>query len=209
MNMSNMVKGSTTICVGDTVSVVSHWGCGAKEVRISQAAFLRFYYYLSGGDERTGNTRYRDKIMEGLTSMTRLPDGIFTGNKALGYDPASGRITYEGPAGLQNTNHLATIMGGFEVMNELLGLLGNGKSTTDSKAVLGSNAFPTFEAVWLDHALHYKEKALSLSGNRFPRAPSDGLRCLAVAPATAGPFHQRCCPLEPGCYRIQHIGVRS
>jgi len=30
------------------------WGCGAKEARISQAAFRRFYYYLTT-DERTGD----------------------------------------------------------------------------------------------------------------------------------------------------------
>ncbi|WP_297091787.1 hypothetical protein [uncultured Draconibacterium sp.] len=33
---------------------VRHWGCGAKEVRISQAALSRFYYYLTT-DERTGD----------------------------------------------------------------------------------------------------------------------------------------------------------
>src|ERR1700733_10027263 len=33
---------------------VSHWGDGAKEARIGQAAFRRFYYYLST-DERTGD----------------------------------------------------------------------------------------------------------------------------------------------------------
>jgi hypothetical protein len=33
---------------------VRHWACGAKEARISQAAFRRFYYYLTG-DERTGD----------------------------------------------------------------------------------------------------------------------------------------------------------
>ena len=33
---------------------VVHWGCGAKEVRISQAALGRFYYYLTT-DERTGD----------------------------------------------------------------------------------------------------------------------------------------------------------
>jgi hypothetical protein len=33
---------------------VRHWGCGAKEARISQAAYRRFYYYLST-DERTGD----------------------------------------------------------------------------------------------------------------------------------------------------------
>ncbi|MGK9477831.1 exo-rhamnogalacturonan lyase family protein [Melioribacter sp. OK-6-Me] len=33
---------------------VVHWGCGAKEVRISQAALNRFYYYLTT-DERLGD----------------------------------------------------------------------------------------------------------------------------------------------------------
>ena len=33
---------------------VRHWGDGAKESRISQAAYRRFYYYLTG-DERTGD----------------------------------------------------------------------------------------------------------------------------------------------------------
>lgn len=33
---------------------VRHWGCGAKEARISQAAYRRFYYYLTS-DERVGD----------------------------------------------------------------------------------------------------------------------------------------------------------
>jgi hypothetical protein len=33
---------------------VRHWGCGAKEARISQAAYRRFYYYLTA-DERIGD----------------------------------------------------------------------------------------------------------------------------------------------------------
>jgi hypothetical protein len=33
---------------------VRHWGCGSKEVRISQAALKRYYYYLTT-DERTGD----------------------------------------------------------------------------------------------------------------------------------------------------------
>ena len=188
---------------------VSHWGCGAKEARISQAAFLRFYYYLTGGDERigelmhaqtdadtlllrldpmrlaeprekypctaparlrlgpdwlayagnwmtewerTGNTYYRDKIRTGMESIGNLSDGFFTGNKALGYDPANGRISYEGPADRRNTNHLATIMGGFEVMNELLPLV----------------PLDSFKAVWLSHALRYKQMARDVSHNNFP-----------------------------------------
>ena len=33
---------------------VRHWGCGAKEARISQAAYRRYYYYLTA-DDRTGD----------------------------------------------------------------------------------------------------------------------------------------------------------
>ena len=187
---------------------VSHWGCGAKEARISQSAFLRYYYYLTAderlGDlmhaqtdadtllwhldpmrlaeprekypcsaparlrigpdwvayagnwmtewERTGNTRYRDKILAGMQSIAALTDGLFTGNKALGYDPQTGRISYDGPAELRNTNHLLSIMGGFEVMNELMPMTG----------------CKTFEQAWLDHARRYREMALKVSRNHFP-----------------------------------------
>ena len=175
---------------------VSHWGCGAKEARISQSAFLRFYYYLTAdertgdimheqtdGDtllyhldpmrlaeprdryptsaparlrfgpdwlayagnwmtewERTGNLKYRDKIFTGLESVTKFNHGLFTGHLALGYDPATGVITYEGDPDRQTTNHLATIMGGFEVMNELLPFVSD-----------------AFKATWLDFALRYKK----------------------------------------------------
>lgn len=33
---------------------VLHWGCQCKEARISMAGLHRYFYYLSGGDERTG-----------------------------------------------------------------------------------------------------------------------------------------------------------
>ena len=101
---------------------VTHWRCGAKEARISQAAFNRFFYYLTT-DERTGDL-------------------------AKGYDPATGRITYDGDPSVRTTNHLFTIMGGFEVMNELLPLTGD----------------KAFEACWLDFARRYKQMAKS----KFP-----------------------------------------
>ena len=190
---------------------VSHWGCGAKEARISQSAFLRFYYYLTcdertgdlmhaqtdadtllyhldpmrlaeprsmfpcsaparlriGPDwlayagnwmtewERTGNKYYLDKICNGLQSISRLSDGLFTGNKALGYYPDTGLITYEGDTQRKNTNHLATIMGGFEVMNEML-------------TIIPEATRRQFQPVWLDHARRYKQMALEISRNRFP-----------------------------------------
>ena len=187
---------------------VSHWGCGAKEARISQAAWAHFYYYLTtderSGDlmtevrdadqklytldpmrlaqprelypctaparlrigpdwmayaanwmiewERTRNNAYRDKILAGMKSICALPNRIFTGPLALGYDPATGVITSECDPTLQTTNHLMTIMGGFEMMNEMMRMI----------------HLPEWEDAWLDYAKNYKQKALEIRNNRFP-----------------------------------------
>lgn len=186
---------------------VSHWGCGAKEARISQAAFNRFLYYLTADDrsgdlmtavrdndqklytldpmrlaeprdkypctaparlrigpdwlayagnwmtewERTGNTKYRDKIHTGMQSIAHLPSRMFTGPLALGYDPATGVITTECDPKLQTTNHLMTIMGGFEVNNELMDLIPDAE----------------WEDAWLDHAANYKSMARKILRNKF------------------------------------------
>jgi hypothetical protein len=156
------------------------WGDGAKEARISQAAFRRFYYYLTtderigdvmrevvnvdykvaeldpmrlaqppterekayparvrlGPDwfafagnwmaewERTGDTKWRDKINAGLDSVARMPLGVRSGrNLVFGYDPATGRL-YQVSDELGDYN-LATIQGGAEVVFELNGLVDN------------------------------------------------------------------------------------
>lgn len=186
---------------------VSHWGCGAKEARISQAVWNRFYYYLTtdercgdlmaevkdaeqklytldpmrlaqpreqypctasarlriGPDwlayagnwmtewERTGNEAYRDKIIAGMKSIAALPSRAFTGPLALGFDPATGIITSECDSKLQTTNHLMTIMGGFEVMNEMLQMID----------------LPEWTETWLDLAANYKQKSWELRHNRF------------------------------------------
>ena len=152
---------------------VRHWGCGAKEARISQAAYRRFYYYLTtdertgdlmrevvnsdykateidpmrlaspltkplpypgrvrGGPdwlafagnwmtewERTGDTKWRDKIIAGMDSIAAMPFGFLTGpNQLYGYDPKTGKLyALEEQVGTYN---LATIMGGGEVVFEL------------------------------------------------------------------------------------------
>lgn len=154
---------------------VRHWGCGAKEARISQAAYRRFYYYLTtdervgdlmrevliadyaateldpmrlaqpateaekkiapgrvrlGPDwfgfvgnwmtewERTGDTKWRDKILAGVDSLAAMPLGMKTGkNLVFGYDPKTSRLfQLSDVAGDYN---LATIMGGGEVAIEL------------------------------------------------------------------------------------------
>jgi len=174
---------------------VSHWGCGAKEARVSEAFWNQFYYYLTAdervGDimhevaeadtllytldpmrlaqprgqylctaparlrigpdwlayagnwffeyERTGNKKYYDKLMAGMTSIANLPHGLMTGPLALGYDPATGIITSEADTSLVVTNHLMTIMGGFETVNEMEPYIDH----------------PQFFAAWTDHALKY------------------------------------------------------
>jgi hypothetical protein len=153
---------------------VRHWGCGAKEVRISQAGMRRYYYYLttdertgdimrevvnvdfktvefdpmriaqpiteaekkyparvrSGPDwlafvgnwmtewERTGDTRWRDKITAGVDSMLAMPYWFRSGkNLVYGYDPATGKL-YQVSNQLGSYN-LTTIQGGAEVVFEL------------------------------------------------------------------------------------------
>ena len=161
---------------------VSHWGCGAKEARIGQAWWKRFYYYLTCDDrmgdlmseaadadyttlkfdplrvaqprsqfptaqptrlrwgpdwiafvgnwftewERTGNQKYYDKIIAGMDSLSDLPNSLFTGKGPYGYDPETGILTYEGdPDWVTNSNHLANLQGGFEVMLEVYDAIGH------------------------------------------------------------------------------------
>ncbi len=182
---------------------VSHWGCGAKEARISQAAWNRFYYYLTT-DERTGDlmtavrdadqmlytidpmrlalpreqypctaparlrigpdwvayagnwmteyertrdVKYLRKIEAGMKSIAALPHGMFTGPGVLGYDPATGILSYEGDTSIVSTNHLKLIMGGFELMHELLDMVPDRK----------------FAACYLEHNARYHK----VTRNRF------------------------------------------
>jgi hypothetical protein len=157
------------------------WGCGAKEARISQAAWKRFYYYLStdervgdlmrevvnadykaalefdpmrlaqpknareaqypgrvraGPDwlafignwmtewERTGDTKWRDKIYAGMDSLSAMHYGFRSGrNLVYGYDPQTGKL-YQVSDELGDYN-LTTIQGGAEVVFELNTLVDN------------------------------------------------------------------------------------
>jgi hypothetical protein len=68
--------------------------------------------------ERTGDTKWRDKILAGVESLAGMPLGMRTGKNLLfGYDPAAGKLyQLSDEAGQYN---LATIMGGAEVAFEL------------------------------------------------------------------------------------------
>jgi hypothetical protein len=161
---------------------VRHWGGGAKEVRISQAFPLRFYYYLTtdertgdlmeasaeyssdaigrtdplrlilkksdyptharvGPDwlalagnwmtqwERTGDNTWRDKIMNGINSLSKMPYGMFSGRDgALGYNPDDNSLHQLSPSDI-GFIHLSVLMGGPEVAFELTPLLNEPKWT--------------------------------------------------------------------------------
>ena len=159
---------------------VRHWGCGAKEARISQAAMRRYYYYLttdertgdimsevvnvdfkavdfdsmrlaqpiteaekkyparirSGPDwlafvgnwmtewERTGDPKWRDKILAGVESFQQMPYWFRSGkNLVYGYDPATGKL-FQVSDQLGQYN-LTTIQGGAQVVFELNEFLGS------------------------------------------------------------------------------------
>jgi len=155
---------------------VLHWGGGAKEVRIAQAALGRFYYYLTtdertgdlmresveasnkaigdldplrlildkgeyptharvGPDwfafvgnwmtewERTGDDKYKKKILMGVKSFSKMPYGFFSGKEgAFGYDPESLKMYQLAPDHI-GESHLSVLMGGPEVAFELTPLL--------------------------------------------------------------------------------------
>lgn len=202
---------------------VTHWGCGAKESRISEAQWNRFYYYMSGGDERLGtlmhavvdldtllykldpmrlaqprdektpctaparlrigpdwlgyvsnwmtewertrDSKYLNKILTGMESINNLPLGMFTGPMALGYDPATGIISWEGSSVVTNTNHLCTLMGGFEMLCEMLPM-----NVEDTPGLTPSQrkAFTQFRNTWGTYCNEYRTRA-GLKGFPIPR----------------------------------------
>ncbi|MBQ7571466.1 MAG: hypothetical protein IJT19_04430 [Bacteroidaceae bacterium] len=177
---------------------VSHWGCGAKEARISQAAWNRFMYYLTAderlGDlmtdvrdadqklytidpmrlalprekypctaparlrvgpdwlayagnwmteyERTRDAKYKKKIEAGMKSIAHLPHGMFSGPGVLGFDPATGILSWEGNPSVTHTEHLVVIMGGFEIQHELDEMLPN----------------KAWRKTWLDYCSNYHKQ---------------------------------------------------
>jgi hypothetical protein len=159
---------------------VRHWGCGAKEARISQAGMRRYFYYLTtdertgdimhevvnvdframdfdpmriaqpiteaeakyparvraGPDwlafvgnwmtewERTGDTKWRDKILAGVESFKEMPYWFRSGkNLVYGYDPHTGKLFQVSDA--LGSYNLATIQGGGEVVFQLNAFLGS------------------------------------------------------------------------------------
>jgi YetA-like protein len=170
---------------------VSHWGDGAKEVRIGESYTKRFAYYLTAdellGDlirtslradrtlltveplrevlppqtlaptrlrigpdwyalvsnwltewERTGDTRWRDRIVTGMTDIATFPAGLFTGEAggAVGFDPATGHLVNFNKGDYAGGYNLAMAFCGEQILWETLDLVD----------------VPAFRAVLLDFA---------------------------------------------------------
>ncbi|MGQ3053167.1 MAG: exo-rhamnogalacturonan lyase family protein, partial [Roseateles sp.] len=157
---------------------VQHWGCSAKQARISTSANRRFYYYLTAderiGDvmrevldvdtkldavdpvrkiagrvdkgpwparigfgtdwgslvanfmtewERTGDARWRNKLLRGMQGIAAMPHGFFTGSG--GYEPTGpNEGAFHNVSGNKvSASHLSAVFGGMEMMTELAELI--------------------------------------------------------------------------------------
>jgi hypothetical protein len=75
---------------------VQHWGCSAKQVRISTAVYRRFYYYMTG-DERIGDILRElldaDRKLDAVDPVRKLPNqppkGPYPARISFGTDWAS------------------------------------------------------------------------------------------------------------------------
>ena len=85
--------------------------------------------------ERTGDTKYRDKIVTGMKSIAALPHGWMSGGG--GYDPDTGRFFKRDDEYYMSP--LSASFGAFEVNAELLQLLD----------------VPEYEKTWLDYCKYY------------------------------------------------------
>ncbi len=98
--------------------------------------------------ERTGSTKYRDKIITGMKCLGAMPHGLFSGER-FGYDPKTGML-YNIDGDQLSVSHLSCVFGGIEIAAELISLLD----------------VPEFEKAWLQYATLYsapheeQEKAL-------------------------------------------------
>jgi hypothetical protein len=89
--------------------------------------------------ERTGNPRWRDRLVAGMTSIAALPKQWFAGG--ANFDLASGRFT--GPGDEVSLSHLNAVFGAVETHSELLSLIN----------------VPAYREAWLDYCAYYNAPA--------------------------------------------------
>jgi hypothetical protein len=108
--------------------------------------------------ERTGNVKYRDKIINGMKTIAAMPHGFFTGRGA--FDPDTGRFTNVSGDSV-DISHLLAVFGLLEICAELISLFD----------------VPAFEKAWVEYCEYYdadrKQRARDLGFD----AKSDGLVC--------------------------------
>jgi hypothetical protein len=75
--------------------------------------------------ERTGDTKWRDRIVTGMQDIAKLPAGLFTGQQggAVGYDPATGHISDLGLGGDYGKVNLSMLFCGEQIMWETTSLV--------------------------------------------------------------------------------------
>ena len=88
--------------------------------------------------ERTGDTRWRDRIVTGMTDIATFPAGLFTGEAggAVGFDPDTGHLTNFNKGDYKGGYNLSMAFGGEQILWEALDLVD----------------VPAFRAVFLDFA---------------------------------------------------------
>ncbi len=93
--------------------------------------------------ERTEHKKWEMKIKAGLESLNALPNKLYSGPLGLGYDPHSGKFSLSGNQDITHRNHLATLMGGFEFLEEMFIHLD----------------LPEFKSTYTDYAKYYNMTA--------------------------------------------------
>jgi hypothetical protein len=106
--------------------------------------------------ERTGDTRWRDRILAGMESIAALPKQWFAGSAF--YDLASGRFT--GPGDKVSISHLNGAFGVFEMHVELMELL-------DA---------PKYREAWLDYCQYYNAPPAEFEAKTGAPGAERGLR---------------------------------
>jgi hypothetical protein len=101
--------------------------------------------------ERTGDTRWRDRIVNGMTTIAALPMRWFAGN-AL-YDLRTGKFL--GPGNKVGISHLNAVFGAVEIHSELLPLVN----------------VPRYDAAWIEYCRYYNAPPAELAAHLGLPAP--------------------------------------
>ncbi len=105
--------------------------------------------------ERTGDRRWRDRLIAGMDSIGRLKNGWIAGSAP--YDLASGRFI--GPGDRVSISHLNAVFGAVEINAELLQLID----------------VPRYRQAWLDYCRYYNAPRTEFEARFGPRKGSENL----------------------------------